>query len=529
VLQVDAVNGLSLSSGQVFSNVLTFTPGDLQGLFGALEAGGKTGNGACLNLGNGLTLGALYNVAAGNVTLEVVATPVTTADSWTGGTGNWNTPADWTVGVPTFCSDVTIGGASSVVTLSQDATIDSLTMSSGGTLQAGGSSLTVGGAVTIQAGAALTAKNLNVGGSFTDDGGVTISGGTLDLLKSGTIGATGTLALTGGASISTPITFSGTGGTLQVDSASDSVTGAISGFATGDYIDARFMPFTSEVMAQWQENAAGTAGTLTLSNGIGTSMTFNLNGDYLVSNFDVLSDGSGGTLVTVTASNPKPSASTTVDMIMRDSSSFEIYDIGGNAILAAYPMGQVGTQWQVAGLGGFNGADTSDVMLRNSSTGAFDIYDVSNNNMTSFAAIGAVGLEWTVAGFGDFSGNAGETDMLMRNSNTGEFAVYDISKNNISGYATFGPVGLEWTVAGFGDFSGNANETDMLMRNSNTGAFEVYDISHNAITSAAAMGAVGSEWTVAGFGDFTATPAKPICSCATATPARSSTTISATT
>ena len=80
-------------------------------------------------------------------------------------------------------------------------------------------------------------------------------------------------------------------------------------------------------------------------------------------------------------------------------------------------------------------------------------------------------------------GRANETDMLMRNSNTGAFEVYDISNNTITSAAPMGQVGLEWQVAGFGDFSGRADETDMLMRNSNTGAFEVYDISNNAITS----------------------------------------------
>jgi hypothetical protein len=109
-------------------------------------------------------------------------------------------------------------------------------------------------------------------------------------------------------------------------------------------------------------------------------------------------------------------------------------------------------------------------------------------------------LEWTVAGFGDFSGNPNETDMLMRNSGTGAFEVYDISNNAITSAASMGQVGLEWTVAGFGDFSGNPAETDMLLRNSNTGAFEVYDISNNQITGYASMGQVGLEWTVAGFG-----------------------------
>ena len=113
-----------------------------------------------------------------------------------------------------------------------------------------------------------------------------------------------------------------------------------------------------------------------------------------------------------------------------------------------------------------------------------------------------MGLEWTVAGFGDFSGRANETDMLMRNSNTGAFEVYDISNNTITWPRPMGQVGLEWQVAGFGDFSTRANETDMLLRNSNNGAFEVYDIVNNTITSAQPMGQVGLEWTIAGFGDF---------------------------
>jgi hypothetical protein len=235
-------------------------------------------------------------------------------------------------------------------------------------------------------------------------------------------------------------------------------------------------------------------------------------------------------------------------MIMRDPTGvYAIFDIGDNSFLAAGALGQVGLEWQVAGFGGFNGTDTSDMILRNSTTGAFEVYDISNNAITSAASMGDVGLEWTVSGFGDFSTNPGETDMLMQNSNTGAFEDYGISNNKIMsarsigeltptlGYQvaglgdfssnpgetdmllrnsstgvfavldisnnvftptptianTIGQVGLEWQVAGFGDFSGNANETDMLMRNSNTGQFEVYDISHNVITSAAAMGRRG--------------------------------------
>jgi hypothetical protein len=223
-------------------------------------------------------------------------------------------------------------------------------------------------------------------------------------------------------------------------------------------------------------------------------------------------DGSQwGSFTTFTVAPPANAAApsgTSADMIMRDSNGdYEIYDLGNDAILAAGPLGQVDPAWQVAGIGGFDGTDASDMILRNSATGAFEIADISNNNMTnSIVAMGQVGLEWQVAGFGDFSSRAGETDMLMRNRNTGQFEVYDISNNAITSAAPLGQVGLEWQVAGFGDFSGHANETDMLMRNTSTGQFEVYDIGNNQIISAGPMGQVGLEWQVAGFGDFSGYP-----------------------
>lgn len=201
--------------------------------------------------------------------------------------------------------------------------------------------------------------------------------------------------------------------------------------------------------------------------------------------------------------NPGPPAGTTADLIMRDGSTgnYEICDIGNNAILAGYPLVRVGTEWQLAGLGGFNGHDTSDMALRDSNNGNFEIYDISNNNVSGTADLGQVGLEWQVAGFGAFNGAGGGTDMMMRNTNNGMFELYDISNNTVTGANAIGQVGLEWQVAGFGDFNGDGT-ADMMLRNTNNGMFELYDISNGAVTGANAIGQVGLEWQVAGFGDF---------------------------
>jgi hypothetical protein len=198
--------------------------------------------------------------------------------------------------------------------------------------------------------------------------------------------------------------------------------------------------------------------------------------------------------------NAAPPAGTadTLVMLRNADGAVEFYDIGKNALLLDGPLGQIDPALQVAGIGGFNGADTADLLLRDPTTGVFTVYDVSNNNITGHVGLGQVGLEWQVAGFGDFSTRAGETDMLMRNSNTGVFEVYDIANNAITLATGMGQVGLEWQVAGFGDFSGNADETDMLLRNANTGAFELYDISHNAVTLATDLGQIGLEWSIGG-------------------------------
>jgi hypothetical protein len=165
--------------------------------------------------------------------------------------------------------------------------------------------------------------------------------------------------------------------------------------------------------------------------------------------------------------NPSPPSGTTADMILRHSSdgSYEIYDIGNNSILMARPLGQVGTDWQFAGLGGFFGNDTTDMLLRSASTGGFEVYDIANNNITNAAFLGNVGTNWQVMGFGDFSSMPGETDMILRNSNTGGVEVYDISNNQITGAAFMGAVGLNWQFSGVGNFSGRG-ESDMLLRNS---------------------------------------------------------------
>ena len=191
----------TLAAGEVFP-VMTFAPATLPGLFSTIADGTLSGNGTLVNISGGLTLGALYNVAAGNIELQVLSTPATTADLWNGGVGNWNVAADWTAGVPLSDTDVTIGHtASGTVTLNTGDTIDSLTITSGNTLSfAVKEALVVGANVAVQSGGTLSLTSgdgLEVGGSLSDAGKMTVgAGGTVELF-SNPLNVTGTLTLAG--------------------------------------------------------------------------------------------------------------------------------------------------------------------------------------------------------------------------------------------------------------------------------------------------------------------------------------------
>ena len=114
---------------------------------------------------------------------------------------------------------------------------------------------------------------------------------------------------------------------------------------------------------------------------------------HVLYNGDANNNAATANLENVTVGvNPFPPPGTTADMILRHGADgrYEIYDIGNNSVLAAHPLGQVGTDWKFVGLGGFFGSDTTDMILRNSNTGGLEVYDVNNNNITNAASIGAI-------------------------------------------------------------------------------------------------------------------------------------------
>jgi hypothetical protein len=74
-------------------------------------------------------------------------------------------------------------------------------------------------------------------------------------------------------------------------------------------------------------------------------------------------------------------------------------EISNNQITGAFFLGNVGLDWQFAGIAPIHGPGAADLVLRNVNTGAFEVYDIANNQLTGAASLGQVGPDWQLGGF----------------------------------------------------------------------------------------------------------------------------------
>jgi len=154
--------------------------------------------------------------------------------------------------------------------------------------------------------------------------------------------------------------------------------------------------------------------------------------------------------------------------------------------------------WQVVGTGDFDGDGPSDVLWRNSSTGTNTIWR-SGNSATGQAVSTVASQAWQVAGVGDFDGDD-QSDVLWRNSSTGANTIWR-SGNSATGQTVSSVASSAWRIVGVGDFDGD-NRSDILWRNFSTGANTIWRSGNSATGQAVSSVAASSAWRVVAVGDF---------------------------
>ena len=117
----------------------------------------------------------------------------------------------------------------------------------------------------------------------------------------------------------------------------------------------------------------------------------------------------------------------------------------------------------------FNNDGKTDILWRNTSTGANAVWYMDGVTLTGIADLSALpNPDYALVGAGDFNGD-GKTDILWRNPVTGQNAVWYMNGVTLTGVADLPAFpNPAYAIAATGDFNGDG-KTDILWRNASTG------------------------------------------------------------
>ena len=120
--------------------------------------------------------------------------------------------------------------------------------------------------------------------------------------------------------------------------------------------------------------------------------------------------------------------------------------------------------------------------------------------ITSIGAPGTVSdLNWQVKGIGDFNGD-GKADVLWQHVTSGQTAIWFMNGATITSIGSPGTVSdTNWQIKGIGDFNGDGM-ADVLWQNATSGWTAIWFMNGATITSIGSPGAVSdSNWKIQGY------------------------------
>jgi 6-phosphogluconolactonase (cycloisomerase 2 family) len=178
------------------------------------------------------------------------------------------------------------------------------------------------------------------------------------------------------------------------------------------------------------------------------------------------------------------------DILWRNAVSGEnyLYPMNGLAILGTegYLRTVADTTWQIVAVAGFDGDGKADILWRNASSGENYLYPMDGTAIKPGEGFlrTVADLNWKIVGVGDFDGD-GKADVVWRNSASGENYLYPM--DGIAIKATEGYLrtvsDLAWQIVAVGDYDGDG-KSDLLWRNSSTGQNYLYPMDGTAIKPA---------------------------------------------
>jgi serralysin len=192
-----------------------------------------------------------------------------------------------------------------------------------------------------------------------------------------------------------------------------------------------------------------------------------------------------------------------LERIVNNKLELDVLGIANGAVQSVNVSGVLPPNgFSVDGIGDFNKDHIDDILIHYDDGAGRHLLTLNQGNYTtqSIATVVTVGAEWNIAGMGDFNGD-GYADILIHTDTTSarDFGILINQAGNGWVFRDLGPiVGKNVQIDGIGDFNGDGT-ADISFHYNPTGDIrtDAYFEMHNAaITAIHTTGSVGHEWIV---------------------------------
>ncbi|KJU84457.1 FG-GAP repeat-containing protein [Candidatus Magnetobacterium bavaricum] len=170
----------------------------------------------------------------------------------------------------------------------------------------------------------------------------------------------------------------------------------------------------------------------------------------------------------------------------------------------------IDTNWQVLGIGDFNGDGKADIFWRNGQTGEAVVWTMNGADVADHRSVASVDSNWQVQGIGTFNQN-GRSDIVWRNIDSGDVAIWLMNGTSIAAVKSTATVGTNWQIRGIGGVNGDGYN-DIIWQDETSGDIYTWNMGSNGeVLSGSYMArAVPNNWKIIGVGDFYGKGSQPV-------------------